>query len=93
MRARKSGNASAAKKVDEKNKDLAKMMDIFSKLPNPHNLINDCQNDEELRNKLKSLYKNETDGFLAYKLLCYILATNRSTIRKLQQNELVEIPN
>ena len=30
-----------AKKTDEKNKDLTKMMDIFAKLPTPEKLVSD----------------------------------------------------
>jgi hypothetical protein len=76
-----------AKRTDEKNKDIAKMMDIYAKLPSTTNLISDVHNEEELLTKLKNLYKSESDGFLAYKLLNYILATNRSTIKKLKPEE------
>ena len=59
------------------------MMEIFSKLPNTSTLISSIESDESLREKLNTIFKNESDGFLAYKLLSYILATNRSTIKKL----------
>lgn len=68
------------------------MMDIFAKLPSPSALISNVNNDQELREKLNETYKNEKDAFLAYKLLGYILATNRSTFRRLKQEEQVEIP-
>lgn len=66
------------------------MMDIFSKLPNPATLMRDVTNENELKEKLKVLYKNEADGRLAYKMLSYIFATNKSTIRKLKPEEYVE---
>ena len=65
------------------------MIDIFQKLPNPVNLIKDVQSEEQLRDKIYSLYKSHDDGKLAYKLLTYVFATNRSTIKLLQPDELV----
>lgn len=63
------------------------MRDIFYKIPSPMNLIKDVANETELIEKLRSLYKNPSDGWKAYKLLSYIFATNRSTMRLLQPHE------
>ena len=82
-------DVSTAKKTDKKNKQLSKMIEIFQKLPNPVNLIKDVLSEEQLREKIYSLDKSPDDGKLAYKLLTYVFATNRSTIRLLQPHELV----
>ncbi len=63
------------------------MMEIFQKIPNPTNLVRDVSNEEELIEKLKKQYKDPMHGWMAYKLLSYIFATNRSTIRKLEPHE------
>lgn len=72
-----------AKKTDEKNKDINTIMDIFVNMPHLRDLIVDVTNEDELIKKLQAHYKNEQTGFNSYKLLRYILATNRSTIRLL----------
>ena len=82
---------SKAKKTNAHNKDINKMMDIFTKIPNPVNLIRNVTSDADLRKKLNELYTNEKDGFLAYKLVNYIFATNRSTIKKLEIEEHIKI--
>ena len=55
--------------------------------------MKDVEKEEQLRQKLNTLLKSENDGFLAYKLLSYILATNRNTIIKLKKEEKVELPS
>lgn len=45
-----------------------------------------------MRKKLNEIYKNDRDGWKAYKLLSYIFATNRSTIRKLLNEDKVSFP-
>lgn len=65
------------------------MLEIFSKIPNPLNLMNKVNSEDELREKIYSLYKTEKDGLLAYKLLSYIYATNRSSIMQLQPEDFV----
>ena len=77
-----------AKKTDEKNKDLHKMQELLRLIPSPSRLLENVSNESELLDKLNTLTKQE--GHLASKLLSYILATNRSTIRKLKESELVE---
>ena len=59
------------------------MNDIFAELPSVQAMILNVNNDEELRNKLKNILKDEIKGYKAYNLIRYILATNRSSIRKL----------
>jgi hypothetical protein len=59
------------------------MNDIFAELPSVQAMILNMNNDEELRNKLKNILKDEIKGYKAYNLIRYILATNRSSIRKL----------
>lgn len=91
LKAKKEGkDISQIRKTDEKNKDLAKMLDIFSKLPSPAMLIKDVNDEQDLKEKLRKLYKTEGDARLAYKLLAYVFATNHSTIRKLGHLEEVE---
>ena len=59
------------------------MNDIFAELPSVQAMILNVNNDEELRNQLKNILKDEIKGYKAYNLIRYILATNRSSIRKL----------
>ena len=59
------------------------MNDIFAELPSVQAMILNVNNDEELRNKFKIILKDEIKGYKAYNLIRYILATNRSSIRKL----------
>ena len=65
------------------------MLVIFAKLPTPSELINQCTDDESLRQYLllKVYQNNFDDANKAYKLLAYILATNRSTMRQLDAGE------
>jgi|LauGreDrversion4_2_1035121.scaffolds.fasta_scaffold2200018_1 hypothetical protein len=55
-------------------------------------MILNVNNDEELRNKLKNILKDEKIGYKAYNLIRYILATNRSSIRKLDPKNQFELP-
>ncbi|CDW86592.1 uba ts-n domain containing protein [Stylonychia lemnae] len=75
---------SNSKKVDEKNKDIQSMINILIKLPKVQTLIQKIENEQQLRAKLNEIYKSEKDGWKAYKILSYIFATNRTTIKKLE---------
>ena len=81
-----------AKKVDEKNKDLTSMTDILMLLPSVTQLITGINTEEELIKKLQTIYGSDQRGYTAYKLLRYILATNRSSIRKLEGPNRIELP-
>jgi len=84
---------SEAKKIDEKNKDLEKMMKIFNLLPLPRELRDKSTNDDAMREHLKMVCKNNIEeASLAYKLLAYIFATNRTTMRELKYNEKIATP-
>ena len=52
-------NVSEAKKTDEKNKDIDKMIKIFSLFPSPREIIDRCTDEETLKAYLKNdIYKN-----------------------------------
>jgi hypothetical protein len=68
------------------------MVDVFDKIPQIGGLIMGIDNEDQLRKKLNIECKDEKKGFQAYKLLRYILATNRSTIRQLKAEERFELP-
>ena len=72
-----------------KNKMIKEMIEIFSKLPNPVNLMHNVSSEDELREKIYSTQKTEKEGLLAYKLLSYVFATNRSSIIQLQPEDFV----
>lgn len=65
------------------------MADLFAELPSVQAMIKDVNGDEELRSKLNISLKGEDKGYKAYNLIRYILATNRSSIRKLKLEEQV----
>ena len=79
-----------AKKIDEKNKDLENMMKIFMKLPKPEDLLKDCADEEGLKENLKKLFPEGQDAHKAYQLLAYIIATNRTTVRLLKDDERID---
>jgi hypothetical protein len=81
------------KKVDETNKDLATMAEIIKRFPTIDYLISGVQTDEEIIAKLRDIFRFNTEyAFLAYKLMWYILATNRSSIRQLSPEDAVQMP-
>jgi hypothetical protein len=87
-------NVSEAKKVDEQNKDIEKMMKIFGVFPSLKEILDKSTDDESLREQLKIVYKNSTEEtLLGYKLLAYIFATNRTTMKELKAEERVPIPS
>jgi flagellin-specific chaperone FliS len=51
-------NISEAKKIDEKNKDIDKMMLIFTTIPTPIELSLKCNSEDDIKNQLKEIYKN-----------------------------------
>jgi hypothetical protein len=59
------------------------MIKIFQDLPSVTDLISGVKTEDELIKKFQALYKDDKKGFTAYKMVRYILATNRSLIRKL----------
>lgn len=82
-----------AKKTDEKNKNLNDMAKVFCLLPAIRELTFGVETEEDLIKKLQTeIYKDDktgVSGYQAYKLVRYILATNRSTIRYLtDQNKI-----
>ncbi len=85
-------NVSEAKKVDEQNKDIEKMTKIMTMFPHLKELLDKSTDDESLREHLKSVYKQNTEeSLLAYKLLAYIFATNRTTMKELKAEERILI--
>lgn len=52
-------------------------------------MMNNVDSEQDLRQKIFGLYKSEHDGLLAYKLLNFIYATNRSTILRLKPVDFV----
>ena len=80
--------------MDETNKDVETMAEIIRRIPTIDYLINGVQTDEEIIEKLREIFppfKTE-NAFLAYKLMWYILATNRSSIRQLNPEDAVQMP-
>lgn len=70
------------------------MMNVFGQIPAPQALLTASIDDESLREALKEVYKGKTeDALLAYKLLGYILATNRTTIKQLKPEEKLPLTN
>ena len=69
------------------------MMKIFMLFPSPKELIDKAEDEISLREHLKSVvYKQNTDeALLAYKMLAYILATNRTTIKELKGDDRVPV--
>ncbi len=63
------------------------MADLFAELPSVQAMIKDVNSDDELRSKLNHSLKSEDMGNKAYNLIRYIMATNRSSIRKLKLEE------
>lgn len=50
----------------------------------------DAKTDDDILNKLRNCFpKNPERAFQAYKLMRYVLATNRSSIRQLKPEEAV----
>ena len=81
------------KKVDETNKDLETMIEIIKQIPTIDYLISGVQTDKEIIEKLRERFPVKTENaFLAYKLMWYILATNRSSIRQLSPEDAVQMP-
>ena len=68
------------------------MTDILMLLPSVTQLIAGINTEEELIKKLQTIYGSDQRGYTAYKLLRYILATNRSSIRKLEGPNRIELP-
>lgn len=70
------------------------MAEIIRRIPTIDYLINGVQTDEEIIDKLRKIFPQiETEyAFLAYKLMWYILATNRSSIRQLNPEDAVQMP-
>jgi hypothetical protein len=61
-------------------------------LPTIENLTNSANNDDDILSKLRKIFPEKKDdkinkSFLAYKLMRYVLATNRSSIRRLRPEE------
>jgi len=52
-------------------------------------LISGVKTEEELIKKFQALYKDDKKGFTAYKMVRYILTTNRSLIRKLEGPNMI----
>lgn len=68
------------------------MIEIFNTLPKVTPLIHGVNTEEELIKKFQTMYKDDKKGFTAYKMVRYILATNRSLIRKLEGPTKIEMP-
>ena len=82
-----------AKKTNELNKDMKMITDIYTQIPQLRQLTQDVETEEDLRKRLIEVFHNDQKkGFSAYKLLRYILATNRSTVRYLKADERVRLP-
>jgi hypothetical protein len=82
-----------AKRTDEANKDIAVMGEIMAKLPSIESLIVGRSSEEELNSFLIQCYGgDQKKAFQAYKLMRYILATNRSSIRRLEPEEYFKLP-
>ena len=88
------GDLTKVKRVDKTNKNLAKMAEIIKRIPTIDYLISGVKTDEEIIEKLRKIFPQfDTEyGFLAYKLMWYILATNRSSIRQLNIEDAVQMP-
>ena len=66
------------------------MMTIFNKIPKVEEILQKCCDEESLREYFNNLFKDKPgEGNRAYKLLTYIFATNRITIRELKESERV----
>ena len=80
--------------MDETNKDVETMAEIIRRIPTIDYLISGVQTDEEIIEKLREIFPPfiKENAFRAYKLMWYILATNRSSIRQLNPEDAVQIP-
>jgi hypothetical protein len=66
------------------------MLVIFNKLQSPKILLEKCTSEETLIKYLTDdVYKDLKIGLSAYKLLAYILATNRTLMRELKDHERI----
>jgi len=85
-------NISEAKKIDEKNKDVDRLMKIFNYFPSPSEMLKKSTDEESLREYITTVCKDKQEALDAYKLLGYIFATNRTTIKMLKADEKVPMP-
>jgi len=69
------------------------MAEIMLNIPAIETFIHGVDTEEVLLEKLRSYNNAKPDqAFLAYKLMRFILATNRSSIRRLKPEEAVVLP-
>jgi hypothetical protein len=69
------------------------MADLITELPAIEAIIQGVDTEEGLIEKLRKYNTAKPEkAFLSYKLMRYILATNRSSIRRLKPEEAVTLP-
>mmetsp|Transcript_52064 Transcript_52064/g.59470 ORF Transcript_52064/g.59470 Transcript_52064/m.59470 type:complete len:1019 (+) Transcript_52064:116-3172(+) len=74
----------------ESNKDMTKLREIFVKIPKLDQLIAASHDEASLRENILSLAPQLEDGHLVYKLIRYILATNRLSLIKLENDDRIK---
>jgi len=69
--------------VHKENKNINLMRDILSQFPELETLRK-FQNEDDLKKFLPTFYKDSEESLMAYKLITYIIATNRLSLLKLE---------
>ncbi|CAI2384941.1 unnamed protein product [Moneuplotes crassus] len=75
-------NVQKARKA-ESNKDLKLIRNLIKCMPSPSKISELCQNDNDLLTMLESKFKDKGNGKSLYKLLQYLICTNKVSFKKL----------
>ena len=73
----KAGYLSNRQKVDDKNKNMKLVKQIMNQMPKIEDMLMHTLNEQELKEYLKIHFDDDENGCVAYKLITYVIATNR----------------
>ncbi|CAI2380638.1 unnamed protein product [Moneuplotes crassus] len=85
VKAREEGGE--AKEVKESNKDIKKIRSLFKFVPSVERCISKCADDQVLLKTIEKATKDFGDSQAIYKLLQYLITTNRASMKKLGESD------
>ena len=79
------------KQTDDKNKNVELMRAIFIKLQAPITYVSKSSDEESLQKLMSEHQGSHENGMLCYKMVKYVIATNRLVLTQLSGEEIVSL--